>query len=111
MSLLTVEVLLVLEIFAVLFLNWVVAISLTSKAQATSLTVGNLLTLVCKIHILHKQIIHIICHAEFRSHTYVLFKAYQIMNIYQLNKYVTGILMCKHNTGMLPNILYIYEYI
>ena len=27
------------------------------------------------------------------------------MNIYQLNKCITGILMYKHNRGMLPNIL------
>ena len=57
-----------------------------------------------KIHILQKQIIRIISHAEFRSHTYVLFKAHQIMNIYQLNKYVTCILKYKHSRGMLPNI-------
>ena len=53
---------------------------------------------------LQKQIIRIISHAEFRSHTYVLFKAHQIRNIYQLNKYETCILMYKHNRGMLPNI-------
>ena len=47
---------------------------------------------------------HLYNNAEFRSHTYVLFKAYKIMNIYQLNKYVTCILMYTHNRGMLPNI-------
>ena len=36
---------------------------------------------------------------------HVLFRADQIMNIYQLNKYVTCILMYKRNRGMLPNIL------
>ena len=34
----------------------------------------------------------------------VLYKVHQIMNIYQLNKYVTCIIMYKHNRGMLPNI-------
>jgi len=57
-----------------------------------------------KIHILQKQIIRIISHAELRSHTYILFKAHQIMTIDQLNKYVTCILMYKHNKGILPNI-------
>ena len=57
-----------------------------------------------KIHILQKQIIRTISHAEIRSHTYVLVKTHQIMKIYQLNKYVTCILMYKHNRGMLPNI-------
>ena len=57
-----------------------------------------------KIRILLKQIIRMISHAEFRSHTYVLFKAHQIMNIYQLNKYVTCILIYKHNMCMLRNI-------
>ena len=36
--------------------------------------------------------------------SYVLFKTHQIMSIYQLNKYVTCILMYKHNREMLPNI-------
>ena len=35
---------------------------------------------------------------------YLKHKAPQIMNIYQLNKYVTCILMYRHNRGMLPNI-------
>ena len=48
--------------------------------------------------------IRIISHAEFRSHTYILFKAHQIMTICQLNKYVTCILMYKHIRGILPNI-------
>ena len=56
-----------------------------------------------KFHILHKKIVRIISHAEFRTLTNVSFKAYQIMNIYQLNRYVTCILMYKHNMGMLPN--------
>ena len=34
----------------------------------------------------------------------VLYKAHHIMNIYRLNKYVTCIVMYKHNRGMLPNI-------
>ena len=61
-------------------------------------------TYLSEIHILQKQIIHIVSHADFRSHTYVLFKTHQIMNIYQLNKPVTYILMYKYNRGMLPNI-------
>ncbi len=65
---------------------------------------GKSLTIyLSKIHILQKQIVRIISHAEFKCHTYVLFKAHQIMNIYQMNKYVTCILMYKRNRGMLPN--------
>ena len=34
-----------------------------------------------------------------------LFKAHEVINIYQQKKCVTCILMYKHNRGMLPNIL------
>ena len=44
---------------------------------------------ISKIHVLQKQITHIISHAECSSNTYILFKAHQIMNIYQLNQYET----------------------
>ena len=57
-----------------------------------------------KIHILQKNIVRLIIHVEFISHTYILFKVQQIMNIYKLNKYVTCILMYKHNKGLFPNI-------
>ena len=51
-----------------------------------------------------KLIIRIISHAEFGSLTCDLFKAHQITNIYQLNKYMTYVLMCKHTSGMLLNL-------
>ena len=56
------------------------------------------------IHVMQKQIIRMINLAEYISHTYVLVKANQIMNIYQLNKYLTCILMYKHYRGILLNI-------
>ena len=39
-----------------------------------------------------------------KSYICFIFKAHQIMNIYQMNKYITCILMYKHNRGMLQNI-------
>ena len=57
-----------------------------------------------KINLLQKRIIRIISHVGFRNHTQFLFKTYQIMNIYQLNKYISCVLMYTHNNGMLPNI-------
>ena len=43
-------------------------------------------------------------HAEFKSHTYLSFNAHQIMNISQLNKSVTFLLMYKYYTGMLTHV-------
>ena len=35
--------------------------------------------------------------------THIFYLKHKIMNIYQLNKYVSCVLMYKHNSGMLPN--------
>ena len=42
--------------------------------------------------------------AGFFDHTEPLFSSLQIINIYQINKYMCCILMFKHNTAMLPTL-------
>ena len=56
-----------------------------------------------KIHILQNRIIRIISHVGFRNHAQFYLR-HQIMSIYQLNQYISCVLMYKHNRGMLPNI-------
>ena len=56
-----------------------------------------------KIHILQKRIIRIMLDLE-TSHNFYLRD--QIINIYQLNKYISCVLMYKHKRGMLQNIFY-----
>ena len=59
---------------------------------------------VSKIHVLQKRSVHIISQVGFRNHTQTLLKIQQIMNIYQVNKYICCDFMFKHNRGMLPEI-------
>ena len=56
-----------------------------------------------KTYILQK-IVRIISHVGFFDHTEPLFSTLQIMNIYQINKYMCCILMYKHNKAMLPTL-------
>ena len=58
-----------------------------------------------KTYILQKKIVRIISHVGFFDHTEPLFSTLQIMNIYQINKYMCCILMYKHNKAMLPTYL------
>ena len=46
----------------------------------------------------------IISHVGFIDHSEHLFSTLQIMNIYQINKYMCCILMFKHNKAMLPTL-------
>ena len=57
-----------------------------------------------KTYILQKTIVRIINHVGFFDHTEPLFSTLQIMNIYQINKYMCCILMFKHNKAMLPTL-------
>ena len=57
-----------------------------------------------KTYILQKTIGRIISHVGFFYHTEPLFSTLQIMNIYQINKYMCCILMFKHNKAMLPTL-------
>ena len=57
-----------------------------------------------KTYILQKTIVRIIRHVGFFDHTEPLFSTLQIMNIYQINKYMCCILMFKHNKAMLPTL-------
>ena len=57
-----------------------------------------------KTYILQKTIVRIISHGGFFDHTEPLFSTLQIMNIYQINKYMCCILMFKHNKAMLPTL-------
>ena len=59
---------------------------------------------LAKIHLLQKRVLRVISHVGFIDHTQPLFTSYQIMNIYDVNKYLCCILMYKHNRGMLPDI-------
>ena len=62
-----------------------------------------------KPYILQKTIVRIINHVGFFDHTEPLFSTLQIMNIYQINKYMCCILMFKHNKAMLPTLFnYVY---
>ncbi len=57
-----------------------------------------------RLYLLQKRIIRIICNTHFLAHTEPLFKKCKVLNIYQLNKYVTGIFMYKFYKCLLPNI-------
>ena len=61
-------------------------------------------------YILQKLIVCIISHVGFFDHTEPLFLTLQIMNIYQINKYMCCILMYKHNKAMLLPYLMTYLY-
>ena len=58
-----------------------------------------------KTYILQKTIVRIISHVGFFVHTEPLFSTLQIMNIYQINKYMCCILMFKHNKAILPTLI------
>jgi len=57
-----------------------------------------------RLFLLQKRIIRIVCKTSFFAHSEPLFKTCKVLNIYQINKYITGIFMFKYDKGLLPNI-------
>ena len=55
------------------------------------------------INIRHENVYSNVKSSTF-AHTQPLFSTLQIMNIYQINKYMSCILMFKHNKAMLPTL-------
>ena len=53
---------------------------------------------------LQKRIVRIIAGEHYRAHTEHLFKDLNIMNVYQLNVYLTCIFVFKHQGNILPDI-------
>ena len=59
-------------------------------------------TYLHKIHFVQKKVIRIITHSELYAHTAPLFRAKNIMTIYSLHDYFTGIFDCKSLKMHLP---------
>ena len=57
-----------------------------------------------RLHLLQKRVLRVICKTHFLAHTEPLFKDCNVLNVYQINQYVTGIFMYKYNKCLLPNI-------
>jgi hypothetical protein len=57
-----------------------------------------------RLNLLQKRIVRIICKTHFLAHSEPLFIDCKVLNIYQINKYVTGIFMFTYTKGLLPDI-------
>jgi len=57
-----------------------------------------------RLFLLQKRIIRVICKTHFFAHSKPLFIECKVLDIYQINKYITGIFMFKYDKGLLPNI-------
>ena len=57
-----------------------------------------------RLYLLQKRIMRVVSKTHFLAHSEPLFKECKVLNIYQINKYITGIFMFKYNRGLLPNI-------
>ena len=55
-----------------------------------------------RLFTLQKKAVRLICHAKFRADTDPLFKEFKFLNVWQINKFLIGQFMYKHQNLKLP---------